>query len=111
MGILAFILILLVVNGVVSFALTRFIRATGLAIFASAIITIMLFLLWGMESAASARGEDVHDVFLAINIMSFFVVPGLIGTSFGFVLLIRRMQTKVAETPKKNGDPLPDRHS
>jgi heme/copper-type cytochrome/quinol oxidase subunit 2 len=103
MGIIGFILVLLVVNGLVSFALTKFIRSTGLAIVASAIITIMLFLLWGMNSAANARGEDVHDIFLAINIMIMFVVPGVIGTSAGFVLLNKRS--------KKNGDPLPDRRS
>jgi hypothetical protein len=43
MGIIVFILILLGVNWLVAFVLTRFIRSTGLAIVACAIITIILF--------------------------------------------------------------------
>ena len=101
MGIIGFIIVLLVVNGSVSFALAKFIRAPGLAIVASAIITILLFLLLGINSAMNAEDRDFHDVLLAINIMLIFVVPGVIGTSVGFVILSKRSN--------KNGDPSPDR--
>jgi hypothetical protein len=113
MGMLGFILVLLLVNGLVSFGLASFIHSTGLAIVASAVTTVMLFLLWGMHTVADARGEDVHDVFLAINILLMFVAPGAILTSFGFVLWVRHAQKKSAKSSqppdKENGDPLPDR--
>jgi|GEM_PF-6893939 heme/copper-type cytochrome/quinol oxidase subunit 2 len=58
-----------------------------------------------MIAATNARGEDVHEVFLAMYIMILFVVPGVMGTSVGFVFLCKRTREK------ENGDPLPDRRS
>jgi len=99
MGLIGFILILLFVNGLVSFGFTRCLRSTGLAIVGSAIVTVMLFLVWGAFAAAHADAADVHDVFLAVNISLMFMIPAALVTSSGFVLLTRREQRKKVAPP------------
>lgn len=94
MGLIGFIIILLFLNGIVSFGFASFLRSTGLAIVGSAIVTVMLFLVWGINTAASSNAEDVHDIFLALNITIMFMIPAAIVTSAGFVLLTKREQRK-----------------
>jgi hypothetical protein len=94
-------LILLVLNGFVSSGFTSFIRSVGLAIAASAITTVMRFLVWGDKYGGEFKCGAVHDVFLAVNIILIFVVPAVIGTSVGFVLLTRRAQQNSGAVKRK----------
>ena len=65
----------------------------------SAIVTVMLFLVWGVNAAATAKAEDVQDAFLAVNITLIFMIPTALVTSSGFVLLTRREQRKKVAPP------------
>ncbi len=99
MGLIGFTLIRLFVNGLVSFGFASSLRSTGFAIVGSAIVTVMLFLVWAANAAANATTEDLHDVALAVNITLMFMIPTAFVTSSGFVLLTKREQRNNAAPP------------
>jgi hypothetical protein len=95
-----FILLLVGLNAVVSFAIAAILRSNVLCIIASAVITESLFVLYG--SAQAANSPDVYDILLAVNITAMVSTPVIVGTSVGFVFLARRLYRRNATPSESN---------
>ena len=89
MGLLLFILLLVGLNAIVSFAIAAVVRSNVLCIISSVVATEGVIALYGLNSAAGSR--EVHDVLLAMNISLILSTPVIVGTSVGFVVLARRL--------------------
>jgi hypothetical protein len=92
MGFFAYILLLIGITAVVSFVAAAFIRSTLLSIVASAAISELIVVLYGLHAAA--HSSDVYDVLLAVNITWTVCTPVFIGAAVGFTFLARRLYKK-----------------
>jgi hypothetical protein len=92
MALIALMMILVALNGVVSFGITSFISSTILAVIASAVITEMLVAIYFLNQAR--HSPDAADVILGANIVAMLSTPLILATSWGFVFCWRRVRQK-----------------
>jgi hypothetical protein len=95
MGFLLFILGLVIVNALVSFALAGFVRAKGLCILASVIITeLAAALVFASQGRNSAHPEDA--ILLPATCVVLIGTPVLVVSSVGFTFLAWRLYKRKA---------------
>jgi hypothetical protein len=95
MDFLLFIVFLVVVNGVVSFALAAFVRTKGLCIIASTIITeLAAALVFAAEGRKSPYPED--SILLPASCIALVGTPVLLVSSVGFTFLASRVYKRRA---------------
>ncbi len=93
MRLIAFILVLLAVNALTSFALAAAVRTRWLCTLASFIIIETLILLWGFlhVTDSSRYPDETFGVTIAVAVG---IAPILAGTSIGFVVLASNLYRK-----------------
>jgi hypothetical protein len=92
MGLVGFIMIVVVLNGVVSFGIVSFVRSAVLAVIGSTIITEMLLAIYVLTLAKDS--PDAADGILAANILAMLSTPVVFGTSCGFVFCWNRLRRR-----------------
>jgi hypothetical protein len=92
MELVILILVLVALNGVVSFAISAFVRSMIFAVIASTVITEMLVAIYFLNQAK--HSSDAADVILGTNIVAILSTPVIICTSCGFMYCWRKWQHK-----------------
>ena len=87
-----FILLVVALNGVVSFGIASFVRSTVLAVIASTAITEMLVAIYILTQAQ--HSPDAADCILAANVAAIVTTPVIVGTSCGFIFCLRRLRRR-----------------
>jgi hypothetical protein len=91
-NVIAFILILVFVTAVVSFAAAALIRSNSLCIVASAVIAELLFILYALVQAADS--PHAEDVLLGVNMTLMVGTPVFVLSALGSTFLARKVYRK-----------------
>ncbi|HEY4415375.1 MAG TPA: hypothetical protein VGO57_06755 [Verrucomicrobiae bacterium] len=94
MGLIGFILLLAVLNGVLAIAILAWTRSAILAVIASTLITELLSALYFLVQARDS--SDASDLMLAANVVVIISTPVLVGTSYGVVAGWRYLKRRKA---------------
>ena len=92
MAFIGLILIVVALNGVVSFGIASFVRSNVLAVIASTAITEMLVAIYFLTQAQ--HSADATDCILAANVTVIVTTPVIVCTSCGFIFCLRRFRRR-----------------